>query len=369
MKTTASILPLGSYKLPAMFPKRYSYANNAVAYHALFWVIYFLVNILRWGSYYDDYLYSLRSNAVEFPLHIILVYFNIYVLMPRLIPKKVGLYIGALTISVFITVLLKGLITYNLVTTDLFKESPFEERLFGINYLAASFIGEVYVVGVVTAIKMTIDWVKFKDKAADLAKTNLETELAYLKSQIQPHFFFNTLNNLYSLTLDKSDKAPETVLKLSELMSYVIYEAKEETVSLTNEINHIQNYIDLEKLRYGDKLKLSFDVSGDISGVRLPPILFLPFIENCFKHGTKTRSSEIPISIGIRVENGRIIFTCKNEVTNGEDVHKKLLDPHHNGVGLTNTERRLKLRYPNNYDLNIEKTDTEYSVTLKIPSK
>ncbi|GAB5525587.1 MAG: histidine kinase [Roseivirga sp.] len=352
-----------------MFPKRYSYANNAVVYHALFWVIYFLVNILRWGSYYDDYLYSLRSNAVEFPLHIILVYFNIYVLMPRLIPKKVGLYIGALIISVFITVLLKGLITYNLVTTDLFKESPFEERLFGINYLAASFIGEVYVVGVVTAIKMTIDWVKFKDKAADLAKTNLETELAYLKSQIQPHFFFNTLNNLYSLTLDKSDKAPETVLKLSELMSYVIYEAKEETVSLTNEINHIQNYIDLEKLRYGDKLKLTFDVSGDISGVRLPPILFLPFIENCFKHGTKTRSNEIPISIGIKVDNGWITFTCKNEVTNEEDVHKKLLDPHHNGVGLTNTERRLKLRYPDNYDLNIEKTDTEYSVTLKIPSK
>lgn len=350
-----------------MLPKRYAYANNEVAYHTLFWGIYFLVNILRWGSYYDDYLYSLRSNAVEFPLHIVLVYFNIYVLMPRLIPKKVGLYIGALVISVFVIVLLKGLITYNLVTTDLFKESPFEERLFGINYLAASFIGEVYVVGVVTAIKMTIDWVKFKDKAADMAKINLETELAYLKSQIQPHFFFNTLNNLYSLTLDKSDKAPETVLKLSELMSYVIYETKEETVSLTSEINHIQNYIDLEKLRYGDRLRLTFDVSGDISGMRLPPILFLPFIENCFKHGTKTRALAIPIEIGVKEEDGMIYFSCKNEISHEEDVHKKLLDPQHNGVGLTNTERRLKLRYGDNYDLNITETATEYCVSLKIP--
>lgn len=350
--------------------KRYSYSNNIAVYHILFWLVYFLLNVLRWGSYYDDYLYSLKSNAVEFPLHIMLVYFNVYVLMPKLLPKKkIGLFILSLGLATFLIIMTKGFLTYNLVTTDLFKESPYEETLFGINYLAASFIGELYVVGIVTAIKVTIDWVKFKNKTSELTKANLETELAYLKSQIQPHFFFNTLNNLYSLTLDKSDRAPETVLKLSELMSYVIYDAREKTVLLTKEINHIQNYIDLEKLRYGDRLDLTLDISGDISGVELPPILFLPFIENCFKHGSKTRASKIPIYIGIEVVNDAIKFNCKNQVSEEEDVNKKLMKPKHFGVGLQNTERRLKLRYKDNYELNVTRTAMEYEVELKIPVK
>ncbi len=349
---------------------RYSYSNNTVAYHVVFWLAYFLLNTLRWGSYYDDYLYSLKSNAVEFPLHIILAYFNIYVLMPRLLPKrKIKLFILSLGLSIFTIVMIKGFLTYNLVTTDLFKESPFEETLFGVNYLAASFIGELYVVGIVTAIKITIDWINFKNKTSELAKVNLETELAYLKSQIQPHFFFNTLNNLYSLTLDKSDRAPETVLKLSELMSYVIYEAREKTVPLTKEINHIQNYIDLEKLRYGERLNLTLDVSGDISGVELPPILFLPFIENCFKHGTKTRANEIPIYIGIEVVDNTLKFSCKNKIGEEDTNGKKSMDSNHFGIGLKNTERRLKLRYKDNYHLNVFRTKEEHNVELEIPVK
>ena len=369
MKNYATILPLELYEDQRMFSNRYSYSKNPALYHFLFWAIYFAVNTIRWGSYYNDYLYSLKSNAVEFPLHMAIVYFNLYVLMPRYIPKKVGLYVLSLFVGLCVTIFLKGLLTYQFVTTDLFKESPIEEPLFGINYLMASFIGELYVVGVVTAIKITIDWVKYKDKTLELSKTNLETELAYLKSQIQPHFFFNTLNNLYSLTLDKSDKAPETVLKLSDLMSYVIYDAREKTVSLTNEINHINNYIDLERLRFGDRLKLDFDISGDISGVELPPILFLPYIENCFKHGTRTRAEEIPITIKFEIIDKWLYFSCKNMLSEEPTVASKYLDSDHHGVGLKNTERRLKLRYEDNYDLKVSEENGEFVVKLKIPVK
>src|SRR5690606_26047619 len=109
--------------------------------------------------------------------------------------------------------------------------------------------------------------------------------LSFLRSQVQPHFFFNTLNNLYALTLEKSEKAPETVLKLSELMSYVIYKGKQQFVNLSEEIEHINNYIDLENLRYGNKLEAKLSISGNILGKQIPPLILMPFVENSFKHG------------------------------------------------------------------------------------
>ena len=353
-----------------MMNKRYSYSQNPILYHTLFWIVYFVINTVRWGNYFDDYLYSIKSNLVEFPLHIILVYFNIYYLMPKLIPKRVGSYILLFAVSVLAITLIRIGITYELVTTEIFKESrTVETELFNLRYVVATFIGEVYVVGIVTAINMTINWVKFQNKESEMQKNQLETELAYLKTQIQPHFFFNTLNNLYSLTLDKSDKAPETVLKLSELMSYVIYEASENSVSLTNEINHINNYIDLEKLRYDDRLELSFDISGQISEIEVPPVIFLPFIENCFKHSSKTTGDNIPISLKIKVTDKWLEFICLNKVNeavNGAKIQDKVA---HKGIGLKNTERRLKLRYNQNYELKYGQVENEFSVYLKIPVK
>ena len=114
-------------------------------------------------------------------------------------------------------------------------------------------IGELYVVAMATAVKLTIDWIAERRKNDSLKQLQLETELKYLKSQIQPHFFFNTLNNLYYLTIEKSDKAPDVVLKLSEIMQYVLYDVKEKQIALLNEINYIQSYLELERLRHGGK--------------------------------------------------------------------------------------------------------------------
>ncbi|PIB34658.1 hypothetical protein BFP72_04150 [Reichenbachiella sp. 5M10] len=348
-------------------PEKLKFLKREWVQHFLFWSVYFCINWLRWGSYFDDYLYSLQSNLVEFPLHLAIVYFNIYFLMPRFIPKQVFWYIILLAISILAIVLIKIVLTYFLVTTEIYKESNLEHtNLFDFNYVLAAYIGQIYVVAIAMAVKMTIDWIDFKNKASELIKTNLETELAFLKSQIQPHFFFNTLNNLYSLTLDKSDKAPYTVLKLSELMSYVIYDAKQKRVPLVNEIKHIQNYLDLEMLRYGDRIEIDLAISGDIEGKVIPPVLLLPFIENSFKHGTKVDSDIIPIDISLDVTDNILTFSTENLKPNTV-IPDNGLETYKHGVGMTNTKRRLNLVYGESHQLDIVETDEKYKIVLKIP--
>jgi LytS/YehU family sensor histidine kinase len=286
--------------------------------------------------------------------------------MPKLIPKKIFWYVILLFLSALTISMIRISITYWLVTIEIYNESNIEQTsLFTFNYVSAVFIGEIYVVAIGTSIKMTIDYIRFKKKTTELQKVNLETELAFLKSQIQPHFFFNTLNNLYSLTLDKSNKAPQTVLKLSELMSYVIYDAKQKRVPLVNEIKHLQNYLDLESLRFGPRLSVELGISGEIEGKVIPPVLLLPFIENSFKHGTRATDGEIIIDISLHVANDRLTFTTENDkseapVDNG-------LQNYNHGVGLENTQRRLKLLFGNNYSLELIEEEVKYKTILKIP--
>lgn len=350
-----------------LLSKKYSFLGKPIVYHTIFWTLYLIFNVIRWGSYFDDYLYSIKSNLVEFPLHIILVYLNLYYLMPRLIPKKLGLYGLTLFLATLVISIVRIILTYWLVTTEIYKESSLNESLFGINYMTAIFVGELYVVGVVTAIKLTIDWVGYKNRTTELEKSNLETELAFLKSQIQPHFFFNTLNNLYALTLEKSDKAPSTVLKLSELMSYVIYDAKQKMVPVIKEVTHIHNYLDLEKLRYGDRLDVVFDIEGKLEGKNIPPVLLLPFVENSFKHGSRTRAECIPITINLRLEDDYLYFSTQNGVQLSSEKQETMVNVNHSGVGLENTTRRLNLLYGRNYNLTINEGESTYTMTLKIP--
>lgn len=345
----------------------FSFNKKPIAYHSLFWSAYFTFNWLRWGAYFNDYLYSLQSNLVEFPLHIILVYFIVYFVMPKLIPQRTFWFITILLLATLIIIFIKIGLTYLLVTTEIYKESLVEhESLFDFHYVTAAFIGEIYVVAIGVAIKMTVDFVGSKGKNIALEKANLETELAFLKSQIQPHFFFNTLNNLYSLTLDKSNKAPYTVLKLSELMSYVIYDAKQKKVPLMKEIKHIQNYLDLEMLRFGGRFDVDFQLSGDIEGKSIPPVLLLPFIENSFKHGTSSLGYDQPIIISLSVENNRLIFTTENNKS-ANPVLDNGLQTYNHGVGLENTKRRLKLIFKNDYSLDLIEGEEKYRTVLNIP--
>ncbi len=323
---------------------------------------YFSFNIIRWGSYFDDYWYSLKSNLVEFPLHIILVYFNIYFLIPKFIlTKKYKRYIFFIIASLGAVYVIRTELNYFLVTENIWPEAESTQQAFTFNHIIAVILGEVYVVAFVSAIKLTVDWIYERNRVEDLQKVQLKTELNFLKAQIQPHFFFNTLNNLYALTLEKSDIAPSVVLKLSDIMQYVLYDVKEPLISLHNEINYIQNYLDLEKLRYGDQVNSTIEIKGNIEDIKVPPLLFLPFIENCFKHGSK-ENGLIQVHINFEVlKNKMLKFKVENTFNELIKSTKK------HGIGIQNVKRRLELLFDNKFKFKTAIKKHKYLVSLKIP--
>lgn len=332
-------------------------------YHFLFWVSYFSLNFIRWGSYFKDYWYSLKSNLVEFPLHILLVYFTIYFLIPKFIlAKKYALFFISFAAALALLYIARTGFNYILVTENIWPEADGLQDSFEFNHILAVTLGEVYVVAFVAAIKLTVEWTYQKRKVETLKKLQLTTELNFLKSQIQPHFFFNTLNNLYALTLEKSDIAPSVVLKLSDIMQYVLYDVKEPLIALTTEIKYIQNYLDLEEMRHGTNVKIKISIKGDISGIMIPPLLFLPFIENCFKHGIKGNEN-LKVKIGFKiVENKKLIFTTENNFVDSSPTTK-------HGIGNPNVKRRLELLYRKSFKLNSKVLENNYKVKMSIPIK
>ncbi|RAV30884.1 sensor histidine kinase [Sinomicrobium soli] len=338
----------------------------ATKHHVIFWLIYFSFNTLRWGSYYHDYWYSLKANAIGFPIHMALCYFNIYYLMPKLIyRKKFVLYSFGILLAIFVMVLVKFFLTYFLISTNVWPEGPEETTTLSFNYVTQMMLGELYVVSFVTAIKITADWLREHKRAADLEKVQLETELRLLRTQVSPHFFFNTLNNIYSLAIEQSGKTPETILKLSELMRYLLYETKQRRQSLIKEILCLQNYLDLERMRYGDSLKIIMNLSGDLEGKKIPPMLLLSFIENCFKHGANKSIDQIVIEIDFRIEGDFLYFRAANTLP--PDTGEETSSRKPGGIGIKNVRKRLELGYQRNeYELDIRKEKNWYIVLLKI---
>jgi len=335
-------------------------------HHVIFWLIYFLLNTLRWGNYFDDYVYSLKTNIVGFPIHMILCYLNIFILMPRFVfRRKYFLYVVFLIASLLTMVFIKFNLTYYLVSTNIWPEGPEVIQNVTFSYAVDMMIGELYVTTFVTAIKITMDWLQEQKRVTALEKVQLETELLFLRTQISPHFFFNTLNNIYSLAIEKSNKTPKLILRLSELMRYLLYETKSKRQSLEKEIICIQNYLDLEQIRYGNKLKIDTNITGDISDKKIAPILLLSFIENSFKHGANKITGDVKIDIDFKIVENFLYFTVSNPLAETPNLSENIENS--SGIGLTNVKKRLELGYKNeDYSLNIEKKNKLFIVTLKI---
>jgi len=335
-------------------------------YHIIFWLTYFVFNTFRWGSYFNDYGYSLKTNLLGFPIHMALCYLNIFVLMPNLIyKKKYLLYVIAVLSAIFIMVVLKFNLTYILITHNVWPEGPETIDKLSLNYTIDMMMGELYVMTFVTAIKITFDFLKEQKRVTDLEKSQLETELLFLKSQISPHFFFNTLNNIYSLSVEKSNKTPKIVLKLSELMRYMLYDTRTQKQSLENEILCIQNYLDLERIRNDDRLEVNMSVSGDIHDKEISPIILLTFIENAFKHGVNKNTGKVKIDIRFKVKEDFLYFTISNptpEITAHTDNFNKS-----SGIGIENVKKRLELGYnKDDYKLSFKNKNNIFVVKLII---
>ncbi|TDQ31050.1 sensor histidine kinase [Zeaxanthinibacter enoshimensis] len=335
-------------------------------HHLIFWLIYFLFNTLRWGSYFNDYSYSFKANLIGFPIHMALAYLNIYVLMPRYIFRRKYLDYSLLVLGALGLMLL---VKYNLTQALLGASSipaghqPISEMT--LNYAITAMLGELYVISFVTAIKITIDWLRENSKFHALEKRQLSTELQLLKTQVSPHFFFNTLNNIYSLTLEQSPKAPQVVLKLSDMMRHLLYSTDRPYQTLHEEFRYIHNYIELQRIRYDDSLHLQWNVSGKYDECSIPPMLLIPLVENCFKHAGSSSTEPIFIEINAKVKENWLHFETNNSIRPESD--QSLHEHPEKGIGLSNVRKRLSLAFrPEDYDLTISESEQNYRVLLKL---
>ncbi|MDR8392445.1 histidine kinase [Aliifodinibius sp. S!AR15-10] len=218
------------------------------------------------------------------------------------------------------------------------------------------------------AIQITRQWYRerelnnrLKQEKLELELYAREKELAYLKEQIRPHFLFNVLNNLYGLTLEKSDEAPELVLKVSDMLEYMLYHSSGDRVPLREEIEHISNYIEIQKIRCGDRLDLQMELDPSHKFYRVPPMILLPLVENSFKHGVSKASSKSYIHISIATRSEMLDFTITNSLGPANQTKESP------GVGLQNIEKRLDILFGDRYLFKREKTEHEFRVELSIP--
>lgn len=325
--------------------------------HTLFWVMLFLLySLIEVIITHHPFFYTVSNNVVRLILLGMAVYYNVYRLIPRyLADKKFLLYIGFLLLVVFIVTPVEVFFIYA-------KSSNYPEmRAYVLDNLNLAFAPNLFVLATSTVVKITVDWYNNIREKQELVTETMQSELRFLKSQINPHFLFNTLNSLYALTLKKSDLAPDIVLKLSEMMRYMLYECNEKWVFLSKEVNYIANYLDLERVRQGNRVDIKFDVKGLVSDQKIAPLMFIPFIENCFKHGLGSQISKGFVNIYLEVRGNEIDLEIENSKAENTLKH---LHPRSGGIGLVNVRRRLELLYPNRYNLTVDDAPTSYKVKL-----
>ncbi len=317
-------------------------------------------------------LYGFESKEAYFQAFILLIttlpiymgatYYTIYYILPHfLFLKNYRSFVVHFIYMSLVSMLLELLIIMFVFVIPI---HPFGYRFTNLYPVRIDIgflmIGIYLVILLGTAIKLLKYWYAAQQRNLELSKEKVEAELKLLKSQIHPHFLFNTLNNLYALTLKKSDQAPEVILKLSELLDYMLYECNVPAVSLEKELQVLQNYIALEKLRYGERLSVTFQIYGRFTNKKIAPLLLFPFVENSIKHGAGSNNQNCWINIEVKTERKLLTFNIENSVT-AQD--KK---PNATGLGLKNVRKRLDLLYRNRHQLLIENETEKYSVKLTV---
>lgn len=343
------------------FKNLYDFLSKRVAYHSILWSVYIVIMLLFNYSGLENLPLTFANVLIHSIFLGALVYLNILYLIPQyLSKKKLVTYFILLAFATIIATPLELICLY-------WNMSHYTEaQRYLIQNQYVHFLFMFLVLNGSTILKIGKEWLLQERIKRDLERRNLQSELSFLKSQINPHFLFNTLNSLYALTLKKSDKAPEIVLRLSEMMRYMLYESNEKKVSLEKEVKYIQNYLELERIRYGDKAEILFEYSGDApDSYDITPLLFIPFLENAFKHGLSNSISQGYVHVSMIVAEGEIQF----DIMNSKSDEPKDEHYYQGGIGLKNVKRRLELIYNNYYDLKIKDSTDSYAVSLNIDTK
>jgi two-component system LytT family sensor kinase len=333
-----------------------------IAIHVLVWLMIFQFPYIfsadtNRGSHNQDreQMSFLYLNTALNAFWVALFYLNAGLLIPQLVYKrKMFLYVVILTSVFGIVILADDMLFHILAISHLFN-------LYGS--MVHNFIPLVFTVAVSSAFKAISDKARADALIREKESENLKTELSFLRSQISPHFLFNVLNNITALARIKSDELEPTVMKLSSLMRYMLYETDEDKMVIKNEAEYLQDYIDLQKQRFGDELTLLvlFDIKEE--WYTIEPMLLIPFVENAFKHGGGIVQHP-EITIYLNVDDNALHFTVKNKFQEREVINDKT-----SGIGLANMKRRLQLLYPGKHTLTLDKKDGWFIASLKLNLK
>ncbi|WP_083927721.1 sensor histidine kinase [Niabella aurantiaca] len=328
-----------------------------VLVHSAYWLL-----ITGFFLYEKRYLiqkaslpYFIACVSVRILLLMAIAYLNLHYFLPRyLMKKRYGAYIAALLLSVAGYLTIQSLFDHFLYGYVIgpMRNSTLAETL------SYNFFSTLWYLGLMLALKLSIDWYGQQLLIQQIRVEKLNAEVDFLRAQVNPHFLFNALNTLYALTLKKSDEAPEVVLKLSELMEYMLYESNEECIPLKKELAYLQNYIELERLRSDRQADIRITVNGAADQCLLPPFLILPLLENAIKHGLGTAGNKA--FLHLHINTGTVLdLRLANSRSDAAATRK-------GGIGLQNLKKRLELLYPGRHELRTAEPPGAYIVTLKI---
>ena len=331
--------------------------------HLSFWCVYlsfFLYQISSWQKGPEinwNRIFIVAGNQLVFVL--IISYINYFFLLPRFLKRRnPWLYFIQFAIPFAIVMFIRIHAERYLIDGYTGENAYLYNPRFIVQVVMTNF----FIVVFVSLLKFVVEWLELEARKKEVENEKLTAELNFLKAQINPHFLFNTLNNLYYLAYTKSENTTEVIAKLSQMMRYMIYDSNHPKVLLTKEIEYIESYISLERLRLNNQIPIEFTVDGNISTVQITPFILITFLENAFKHGVTNNNPNAWVKISLHIKGNE----CMYIVSNSKIASAQADNGGKSGIGLQNVHRRLALSYPNQYDLTVDDQPDTYTVQLKL---
>jgi len=325
----------------------------------IFWSVIAGANI-GFGFYFLPLRMAILITSFVLFFQIVVFYVNSYVLFPRYFSlDKTARFILITAVFILIITLIQSLADYMYISKLILKHVPRGKPRFSMIFMRSLFW--LVFIDMISTVYMMQDRIRTQaEHTQHLISEKLDTELKLLKAQINPHFIFNTLNNIYSLTYMKSDKAPESILKLSQMMRYVIEDCENERVTLNSEIEYIENYIAFQQMKSPDEQNISFDYSRAEKDVLIPPMLFIPFIENSFKYSKIEEFPDAFIEIVLSADQTSILFDIRNSIADSRHQQPGA------GTGIENVKKRLEIIFPQKHTLQILREEDLFQVHLRL---
>ncbi|MGE0090394.1 MAG: sensor histidine kinase [Bacteroidales bacterium] len=330
-----------------------------IAVHSLFWFCAWFFFFFYYKRYSEVNIYTLAASIINLVAAIATVYtFNYYLIPKILLKNKLRRFIAFAFVAIVMFFYIQLLLTLFLVVKSLHEESRLFPEMIDVMML---FFNMFFVVFVAIAIKFYKRWSEKDFREQQIQKEKVEAELQMLKTQINPHFLFNTLNSIYVLAMKKSEQTANVVMKLSDILDYILYRIDAPMIAISTEIQIIENYIELEKIRFADRVNITFTYNFKSKDIKIPPMLIIPFVENAFKHGVGKSMEKSWIKINIDVTG----HSLNIEVSNNKSQNK--IKSETGGIGLLNVKKRLDLLFYDSYSLNISEKNNRFDVFLTIP--